>query len=439
MAATRIHELHVGAGTNPNDFEKLEKLGEGAYGTVWKCQHKPSGIICAIKMVLCEHEDEMADMLKEVELLQECNTEYVVHYAGSFRVTDDNDALSLWIVMEFCSVGSILDCMSICNSTLSEKQIGAVVYFTLKALSYIHAARKIHRDIKAGNILLNGSGICKLADFGVSGRIETLKMRNTVIGTPFWMAPEVIKETGHDTKADIWSLGITAIEMAEGKPPFSHIHPMRAIFIIPTRPPPKLTEPEQWSKGFNDFIAKCLTKDQKLRASADDLLADPWVAQFSDASALNLMPLIQQTEQLIEEAGGREAFLDNSDSEDDEESSEEGSSEEDSADEHSGSSTMIKMRTPQQQQRTPAGAAPASPAPYQPAAPSTPVVATSSSVAPPRQAAASGSQAPAPSPIPDLSQYSIDELKEQIARLDTKMEEEIAKVRAHYAKLRRPV
>ncbi|MBX9746337.1 MAG: hypothetical protein K2X34_05515, partial [Hyphomonadaceae bacterium] len=111
------------------------------------------------------------------------------------------------------------------------------------------------------------------------------------------------------------SLGITAIEMAEGKPPFSHIHPMRAIFIIPTRPPPKLTEPEQWSKGFNDFIAKCLTKDQKLRASADDLLADPWVAQFSDASALNLMPLIQQTEQLIEEAGGREAFLDIADEE----------------------------------------------------------------------------------------------------------------------------
>lgn len=431
--ASRIHELDLADRSSPSEFEKIEKLGEGAYGEVWKCNHIPTGIICAVKIMSFEHEEEMLDLLKEVEVLRECNSEYIVRYSGFFRVHESaqSETPTLWIVMEYCSAGSVLDCMSICNATLTEPQIGAVMYFTLKALSYIHKTKKIHRDIKAGNILVNESGICKLADFGVSGRItETHKYRNTVIGTPFWMAPEVIKETGHDSKADIWSLGITAIELAEGKPPFSHIHPMRAIFIIPTRPPPKLTEPEKWTPAFNDFVAKCLTKDQHARPTADELLEDPWIRQFSDLSSSHLLPLIRETEALIEEAGGRDAFF--CSDEESNESSDVGSSRDSETDDDSDDNesdtggTMVRMLTPQQ---LPRSTNPTIPPPESPSYTTTPPVSSSSSSSAPSVAA----------PASDLARFSIAELKEQIARLDAKMEEEIAKVRNHYAKLRRPV
>lgn len=119
----------------------------------------------------------------------------------------------------------------------------------------------MYRDLKAGNILLSTDGKAKLADFGVSAQLNnTLSKRKTVIGTPFWMAPEVIQESSYDGKADVWSLGITAIEMAEGMPPHFNVHPMRAIFLIPSKPPPKLTEPSKWSNEFNDFIKCCLVK-----------------------------------------------------------------------------------------------------------------------------------------------------------------------------------
>jgi serine/threonine protein kinase len=175
--------------------------------------------------------------------------------------------------MEYCGAGSVSDLMNITNKTLTEDQIAVVCLHSVKGLAYLHSQRKIHRDIKAGNILLNDQGESKLADFGVSGQLSTLaKSRKTVIGTPFWMAPEVIHETGHDYKCDVWSLGITAIEMAEGKPPYSNIHPLRAMFVIPTRPPPRLSEPDKWSPEFNDFIAKCLVKNPKDRCSSEELL-----------------------------------------------------------------------------------------------------------------------------------------------------------------------
>eukprot|EP00730_Choanoeca_flexa_P008193 TRINITY_DN12455_c0_g2_i6.p1 TRINITY_DN12455_c0_g2~~TRINITY_DN12455_c0_g2_i6.p1 ORF type:complete len:363 (+),score=63.96 TRINITY_DN12455_c0_g2_i6:34-1122(+) len=135
-----------------------------------------------------------------------------------------------------------------------------------------------YSDIKAGNILLTDQGDAKLADFGVAGQVtDQMAKRNTVIGTPYWMAPEVIQEIGYDAKADIWSLGITAIEMAEGKPPHADIHPMRAIFMIPTRPSPKLSKPSDWSEEFADFISKCLLKDPNKRLSAAQLLEHPFI------------------------------------------------------------------------------------------------------------------------------------------------------------------
>ena len=240
---------------NPTeDFELVEKLGEGSYGTVWKAIHHASGGTTAIKKVPVEN--DLEEIVNEIKIMKQCHSAYIITYFGSYILESE-----LWIVMEYCGGGSVSDLMKVTGKPLNEEQISCVCRDALKGLAYLHGINKIHRDIKAGNILLNDKGEGKLADFGVSGQLsDTLAKRNTVIGTPFWMAPEVIQEVGYDVRADVWSLGITAIEMAEGKPPYHNIHPMRAIFMIPSRPPPKFTEPDKWSPDLNDFLEKCLVK-----------------------------------------------------------------------------------------------------------------------------------------------------------------------------------
>lgn len=194
------------------------------------------------------------------------------------------------IVMEYCGAGSVSDIMRLRKKTLSEEEISTILNDTLKGLEYLHLRRKIHRDIKAGNILLNSEGHAKLADFGVAGQLtDTMAKRNTVIGTPFWMAPEVIEEIGYDCVADIWSLGITALEMAEGKPPYGDIHPMRAIFMIPTKPPPSFREIDRWSPEFIDFVSLCLVKNPEERAIATDLLQHEFVKNAKQNQILAAM------------------------------------------------------------------------------------------------------------------------------------------------------
>ncbi|XP_072459519.1 serine/threonine-protein kinase 3 isoform X10 [Notamacropus eugenii] len=249
-------------------FDVLEKLGEGSYGSVFKAIHKESGQVVAIKQVPVE--SDLQEIIKEISIMQQCDSPYVVKYYGSYFKNTD-----LWIVMEYCGAGSVSDIIRLRNKTLTEDEIATILKSTLKGLEYLHFMRKIHRDIKAGNILLNTEGHAKLADFGVAGQLtDTMAKRNTVIGTPFWMAPEVIQEIGYNCVADIWSLGITSIEMAEGKPPYADIHPMRAIFMIPTNPPPTFRKPELWSDEFTDFVKKCLVKSPEQRATATQLLQD---------------------------------------------------------------------------------------------------------------------------------------------------------------------
>lgn len=283
-----------------NDFQLVEKLGEGSYGSVWKSIHIKTGTVTAIKRVPVEN--DLDEILNEIKIMKQCRSAYIISYYGSYFKDSE-----LWIVMEYCGGGSVSDLMKILDKTLTEEQIAVVVRDSIKGLAYLHSIRKIHRDIKAGNILLSMKGESKLADFGVSGQLsDTLAKRNTVIGTPFWMAPEVIQEVGYDIKADIWSLGITVIEMAEGKPPHSNVHPMRAIFMIPSRPPPKFTEPEKWSKEMNDFLSKCLTKNPDQRPTADELAKHPFVTSAKKADVL--IPLIKETEAIISKVG-REAAM----------------------------------------------------------------------------------------------------------------------------------
>ncbi|CAH0694893.1 unnamed protein product [Spodoptera exigua] len=274
-------------------FDIICKLGEGSYGSVYKALHKESGQVLAIKQVPVD--TDLQEIIKEISIMQQCDSPYVVKYYGSyFKNTDlwvrHSEVTICLIVMEYCGAGSVSDIMRLRKKTLSEDEIATILCDTLKGLEYLHRRRKIHRDIKAGNILLNTEGHAKLADFGVAGQLtDTMAKRNTVIGTPFWMAPEVIQEIGYDCVADIWSLGITALEMAEGKPPYGDIHPMRAIFMIPTKPPPSFREPDQWSPEFIDFVSQCLVKNPEERATAEYLLTHEFIGNAKHPSILSTM------------------------------------------------------------------------------------------------------------------------------------------------------
>lgn len=258
---------------NPEElYELLSELGEGSYGSVYKAQHKPSGRLCAVKIVPTEAEDT-EELRKEIDYLKKGKHHFVVGYHGSYQQEGH-----IWIIMDLCEAGSICDLMRATRTTLTEEEIRAITVCMLMGLRHLHDQRMIHRDIKAGNILLTNDGLAKLADFGVSKQLSTVQSKaDTTIGTPFWMAPEVIQDGRYKTNADVWSLGITLIEMAEGEPPFTHLHPMRALFVIPKKPPSTFKEPEQWSPEMNDFLAQCLMKDPDARKSCAELLEHPFV------------------------------------------------------------------------------------------------------------------------------------------------------------------
>ncbi|KAJ6227433.1 sterile20-like kinase [Anaeramoeba flamelloides] len=244
---------------DPNKlFELIEILGKGSYGSVYKGKQKGTGEIVAIKMIEYIEEDEGLYELKcEIDILKKCKQKNIVRYFGTYFKDS-----TIWIVMEYCGGGSLSDICQILEHGLNEKQISAIMYGALEGLNYFHSNKIIHRDIKGGNILLTDQGKAKIADFGVSAQLKhSMSKRNTFIGTIYWMAPEVVLDYGqYDSRADIWSLGITAIEAAEILPPLSNLEQMRVVFIIPNEKtqPPELKNKEQYSDEFNDFISKCL-------------------------------------------------------------------------------------------------------------------------------------------------------------------------------------
>eukprot|EP00210_Caulerpa_lentillifera_P000168 g163.t1 len=200
---------------------------------------------------------------------------------------------SLWIVMEYCGGGSVADICSTLNSNLEEKFIQYICAETLKGLEFLHSRGIVHRDIKCGNILLTDGGEIKLADFGVAAKLtSTLTKRNTFIGTPHWMAPEVIQHNRYDGKVDIWALGISAIEMAEIEPPRFNVHPMRVIFMISNDPAPTLTETDKWSATFHNFLEQALIKDPNMRSSAAHLMQHRFIVRYSANAKTELFQLI---------------------------------------------------------------------------------------------------------------------------------------------------
>ncbi|XP_044210160.1 mitogen-activated protein kinase kinase kinase kinase 5-like isoform X1 [Thunnus albacares] len=286
---------------NPqDDFEILLRVGGGTYGEVYKARNKQNGELAAIKVIKMEPEDDFSIIQQEIIIVKSCKHPNIVAYYGSYI-----RANKLWICMEFCGGGSLQDIYHV-TGPLSESQIAYICREMLQGLDYLHAQKKIHRDIKGANILLNDQGEVKLADFGISAQITaTLARRMSFIGTPYWMAPEVAAveiKGGYNELCDIWSVGITAIELAELQPPLFDVHPLRVLFLMSKSgyQPPKLKDKSKWSSTFYNFVKAMLVRNPKKRPSAAKMLSHMFLTQqcLNQELTLDLLEKFRHPEKL---------------------------------------------------------------------------------------------------------------------------------------------
>ncbi|XP_016066735.1 PREDICTED: serine/threonine-protein kinase 10, partial [Miniopterus natalensis] len=299
---------HVRRDLDPNEvWEIVGELGDGAFGKVYKAKNKETGALAAAKVIETKSEEELEDYIVEIEILATCDHPYIVKLLGAYYYDS-----KLWIMIEFCPGGAVDAIMLELDRGLTEPQIQVVCRQMLEALHFLHGKKIIHRDLKAGNVLMTLEGDIRLADFGVSAKnLKTLQKRDSFIGTPYWMAPEVVmcetmKDTPYDYKADIWSLGITLIEMAQIEPPHHELNPMRVLLKIAKSDPPTLLTPSKWSVEFRDFLKTALDKNPETRPSAAQLLEHPFVSSVTSNKALRELVAEAKAEVMEEIEDGRD-------------------------------------------------------------------------------------------------------------------------------------
>ncbi len=289
--------------SNPEDFFTIiEQIGKGGYGSVYKAQHKVTKQIFAIKIIKCQLNpndnnidekisSQYQNIQSETNLMKLCNSsKYIVKYYGSYFSLKSN---SLWLILEYCQGGSVIDLMLAMDRTFTEIEIASIIEMTLKGLIIIHGINLIHRDIKGANILIDSEGYCKIGDFGVGVKlIDGINGRKSKKGSPYWMSPQVVRNSLYDCKTDIWSLGITCMELINGEPPNSDIKPLMVMKKIGEHPPNEKelffnngnnnnNENISYSKEFRDFVMKCLIEDPNKRPMAKDLINHEFIKKFS--------------------------------------------------------------------------------------------------------------------------------------------------------------